>query len=150
MADQIAKLDKINPQRAAVLAESFRSIKKMTPALYEGAKKALTRLRETAKLSDTTHEIVDMCVDGVVSVVSSVYVMPDMWNSVFLEVIVVIAGIVVNDCVVAAAGYHQEVRLLAAVPLECACNAGSRADSSDIAEQVRSLHTDEERLSATH
>lgn len=64
MAEQIAELDKINPQRAAVLAESFRSIKKMTPALYESAKKALTRLRETAKLSDSTREIVDKILDA--------------------------------------------------------------------------------------
>ena len=64
MAEQIAKLDKINPQRAAVLAESFRSIKKMTPNLYESAKKALTRLQETAKLSDTTREIVGKILDA--------------------------------------------------------------------------------------
>ena len=62
--DKIAKLDKINSQRAAVLAESFRSIKKMTPALYEKAKKALTRLRETAKLSDSTREIVGKILDA--------------------------------------------------------------------------------------
>ena len=48
----------------AVLAESFRSIKKMTPALYESAKKALTRLRETANLSDTTREIVGKILDA--------------------------------------------------------------------------------------
>ena len=64
MAEQIAELDKINPQRAAVLAESFRSIKKMTPNLYESAKKALTRLRETAKLSDSTREIVGKILDA--------------------------------------------------------------------------------------
>ena len=64
LAEQIEKLDKINPQRAAVLAESFRSIKKMTPALYESAKKALTRLRETAKLSDSTREIVGKILDA--------------------------------------------------------------------------------------
>ena len=64
MAEQIGQLDKINPQRAAVLAESFRSIKKMTPALYESAKKALTRLRETAKLSDSTREIVGKILDA--------------------------------------------------------------------------------------
>lgn len=64
LAEQIGKLDKINSQRAAVLAESFRSIKKMTPALYEKAKKALTRLRETAKLSDSTREIVGKILDA--------------------------------------------------------------------------------------
>ena len=64
MAEQIAELDKINSQRAAVLAESFRSIKKMAPALFESAKKALTRLRETAKLSDSTREIVGKILDA--------------------------------------------------------------------------------------
>ena len=64
MAEQIAELDKINLQRAAVLAESFRSIKKMPPALFESAKKALTRLRETAKLSDSTREIVGKILDA--------------------------------------------------------------------------------------
>ena len=64
MADQIAKLDKINPQKAAALAESFRSIKKMTPALYESAKKSLIRLRETARLSDSTREIVGKILDA--------------------------------------------------------------------------------------
>ena len=64
LAEQIEKLDKINPQRAAVLAESFRLIKKMTPALYESAKKSLTRLRETAKLSDSTREIVGKILDA--------------------------------------------------------------------------------------
>ena len=64
MAEQIGQLDKINPQRAAVLAESFRSIQKMTPALFESAKKALTRLRETAKLSDSTREIVGKILDA--------------------------------------------------------------------------------------
>ena len=64
MAEQIAALDVINSQRAAVLAESFRSIKKMTPALYESAKKALIRLQETANLSDTTREIVGKILDA--------------------------------------------------------------------------------------
>ena len=59
MVEQIEKLDAINPQKAAALAESFRSIKKMTPALYENAKKSLTRLLENEKLSSTTREIVD-------------------------------------------------------------------------------------------
>ena len=64
MAEQITELDKINSQRAAVLAESFRSIQKMTPALFESAKKALIRLRETAKLSDSTREIVGKILDA--------------------------------------------------------------------------------------
>ena len=64
LAEQIGKLDKINSQRAAVLAESFRSIKKMTPNLYESAKKVLIRLRETAKLSDSTREIVSKILDA--------------------------------------------------------------------------------------
>ena len=63
-AKQIAELDKINPERAAILAESFRSIKKMTPALYESAKKALTRLRETANLHSETREIVGKILDA--------------------------------------------------------------------------------------
>ncbi len=64
MAEQIAKLDAINPQKAAVLAESFRNIKKMIPELYESAKKALNRLRETAKLHDETREIVGKILDA--------------------------------------------------------------------------------------
>ena len=64
MAEQIAKLDALNPERAAMLAESFRSIKKMTPALYESAKKALLRLRETANLSVSTREIVGKILDA--------------------------------------------------------------------------------------
>ena len=64
LAEQIGELDKINSPRAAVLAESFRSIKKMTPNLYESAKKALNRLRETTKLSDPTREIVNKILDN--------------------------------------------------------------------------------------
>ena len=64
LAEQIGKLDKINSHRAAALAESFRSIKKMTPNLYESAKKSLNRLRETVKLSDSTREIVNKILDG--------------------------------------------------------------------------------------
>jgi len=64
MAEQIAKLDILNPQKAAMLAESFRSIKKMTPNLYESAKKVLTRLRANANLSDTTREIVGKILDA--------------------------------------------------------------------------------------
>ena len=64
MAEQIAKLDALNPERAAMLTESFRSIKKMPPPLYESAKKVLLRLRETANLSVSTREIVGKILDA--------------------------------------------------------------------------------------
>jgi len=54
----------------------------------------------------------------VISVIAAVYIVPYMRNAVLLEVIVIASGIVANSLVIASCGYHQEVRLIAAVPLE--------------------------------
>ncbi len=91
-----------------------------------------------------------MSSDAVITVVTSVYIVPNVRNAVLLEVGVVILGVVVNDSVIASACDHEEVRLLAAFPVERACNAGSGADSANIADLVSHLHTDEERLTSAH
>ncbi len=64
IVDSISKLDSINPHAAAMLAEGFNSYKKMPTELKQYAQKLLTRLRETANLSDTTREIVGKILDA--------------------------------------------------------------------------------------
>lgn len=91
-----------------------------------------------------------MGTDTIVAVVAILHIVPNVRNTVSGEVIVIALGGAVNSLVIAAGCHEHQVRLLAAVPLECACCAGSCTDSSDVAEKIRSLHTDEERLSSAH
>lgn len=61
IADQIIKLDKINPHMASRLAENFRSWKKMSLHLRVSAEKALNKLIQSP-LSPTTKEIIEKIV----------------------------------------------------------------------------------------
>ena len=64
ITDAILTLDSINPHVAANLAESFNNYNKMPTELKQYAQKLLIRLREAAKLSDTTREIVDKILEA--------------------------------------------------------------------------------------
>ena len=50
-----------------------------------------------------------MCVDTVITVVTAVNVMPDMRNAVLSEVVMIILRIIVNDRVIAAGCYVEEI-----------------------------------------
>ena len=60
----IKQLDRLNPHMAATLAKNFKNSTKMPHDLKQYAQKLLTRLRETAKLSDSTREIVGKILDA--------------------------------------------------------------------------------------
>ena len=62
--DVIQQLDGLNPHMAATLAKNFKNSAKMPADLKHYAQKLLTRLRETAKLSDATREIVGKILDA--------------------------------------------------------------------------------------
>ena len=94
-------------------------------------------------LEDRTHKIVDMCMNGVVTVVSAVYVMPYVWNAVFSETLMVAVGSGIYYLVIASCRQQNKMRLLSALPLKVPGNAGSRTYSAYVAEKVRTLHTDE-------
>ena len=101
-------------------------------------------------LENFADEVVDMCVDTVVTVISAVYILPDMRYTVLGEIIVVCLGVVVNNCIIAASCNVEEVGFIVSRPLECACNARCRSDSADVTELVRQLHANEERFSSAH
>lgn len=69
-------------------------------------------------LESYAEEVVEVSSDTVITVVTAVYIVPDMRNAVLLKAIVIASGIVADSLVIASCGYHQEVWLIAAVPLE--------------------------------
>jgi hypothetical protein len=81
--------------------------------------------------------------NGVVTVVSAVYVMPYVWNAVLSETLMVTVGSGIYYLVIASCRQQDKMRLLSALPLKVPCNSGSRAYSAYVAEQVGALHTDE-------
>ena len=58
---------------------------------------------------DVSHKVVEVCMDGVIAVVACLVVMPDMRNAVLSEVVVIILRIIVNDRVIAAGCYVEEI-----------------------------------------
>ena len=63
-------------------------------------------------------EVIEMSSYTVITVITAVYIVPDMWNTILLKAIVIASGIVADSLIIASCGYHKEVRLIAAVPLE--------------------------------
>lgn len=97
----------------------------------------------TSCFEQCSYEVVKVSVNGVVSVIAALYIVPDMGHVVLGEAVIVSAGDIVYGLVVAACGDEQEVRLLAALPAEAACYSGCRADSSHITKEVGALKSDE-------
>lgn len=88
--------------------------------------------------------------DRVVTVISAVYIVPYMRNSVLCEAVMIAVWSSINYFIIAACCDEQEVRFFAALPFEASCNTRCRADCSNIAEEVGALHTNEERLASAH
>ena len=105
---------------------------------------------EELSFEHRTYKIVEMCVYRVVSVISAINVVPYMRYAILCEAVMIAVRCRINNLVVAACCDEQEVWLFAALPVKTACSTWCRADSSDIAEQVRALHTNEERLASAH
>lgn len=91
-----------------------------------------------------------MSMDRVITVITAVYVVPDVRNTVLCKAVVIAVRCCINDLVIASCCHEHEMRLFAALPLKIACYARCRADSSDISEEVGALHTDKERLASAH
>lgn len=88
--------------------------------------------------------------DRVVTMISAVYIVPDMRHSVLCKVIMIAAWNSIDRFVIAACGYKKEVRFLAALPAKASGSARCRADSSHISEQVGALHTNIEGFASAH
>lgn len=97
----------------------------------------------TSCFEQCSYEVVKVGVDGVVSVIAALYIVPDMGHTVLCEAVVISAGDIVYGLVVAACGDEQEMGLLAALPAEAAGYSRCRADSSHIAEEIGALKSDE-------
>lgn len=97
----------------------------------------------TSCFEQCSYEVVKVSVNGVVSVIAALYIVPDMGHTVLCEAVVISAGDIVYGLVVAACGDEQEVRLLAALPAEAACYSGGRADCSHITKEVGALKSNE-------
>ena len=97
----------------------------------------------TSCFEQCSYEVVKVGVDGVVSVIAALYIVPDVRNTVLCKAVIVSAGDIVYCLIVASCGDEQEMGLLAALPAEAACYSGGRADSSHIAEEVGALKSDE-------
>lgn len=101
-------------------------------------------------LESRTHKVINMSMDRVIAVITAVYVVPDVRNTVLCKAVVIAVRCCINDLVIASCCHEQKMRLFAALPLEIACYTGCRADSSDISEEVGALHADKERLASAH
>lgn len=97
----------------------------------------------TSCFEQCSYEVVKMSVNGVVSVIAALYIVPDMGHTVLCEAVVISAGDIVYCLIVAACGDEKEMGLLTALPAEAACYSGCRADSSHITKEVGALKSDE-------
>ena len=90
-----------------------------------------------------TYKVVQMRVDGIVTVISTLYIMPYVRHTVLSELLMIIIRCGVNNRIVASCCEEEQIRLFAACPFEVSGYTRCGADGSDITEEIRSLQSDE-------
>ena len=98
---------------------------------------------ESSCFEDVSHEIVEMRMDRIISVISALYIVPDMRDIILFHIVVIAGRNGINCLVIITCCEEDQMRIVLCAEFEVSRSARGRADSADIAEQVGTLCADE-------
>ena len=73
-------------------------------------------MRDDLKISELSfeypaNEIIKMCAHAVSAVISTVDIVPDVWNAIVIENVIISGRCRINNCVIASRCEEKEIRL---------------------------------------